>query len=218
MEIWKDIEGYEGLYQVSNAGNVQSLIGWDGVKYIKRTKKISLTNTSTGYKKCELIKNKKKKSFKVHRLVAVAFLPKPIDCNFVHHKDGDKFNNKAENLEWVTFSQNIKYDYETGARKSFLPTEKQKEQLQKMYEDGESCVKIAEFFNASINQIRFYIKKNNFCRKTKIKIKYDIDYNELFDMFDKGIRNRDIAKHFNCTTGIIATRKHQYFNGKIGRL
>ena len=116
MEIWKDIEGYEGLYQVSNLGRVKSIYGWCGNRFVKRTKILKLKINNKGYTKVYLYKNKKSKMFFVHRLVAMAFVPNPNNLPQVNHKDGNKLNNSIGNLEWCTCSENIKHAYKTGLK------------------------------------------------------------------------------------------------------
>ena len=98
-EIWKDIPNYEGLYQVSNLGNIKSLF-----RYKKILKPIKNT---LGYLKVSLYKNKKIKVFSIHRLVAETFIPNPNNLPEINHKDGNKGNNNVENLEWCTRQQNI---------------------------------------------------------------------------------------------------------------
>lgn len=104
-EIWKDIVGYEGLYQVSNLGNVKSL-NWRNEGYAKN---LWLKPHNKGYFQVELTKNNAKKTFVVHRLVAVAFIPNPLGLPQVNHKDENKRNNCVENLEWCDRSYNVLY-------------------------------------------------------------------------------------------------------------
>ena len=98
-EEWKDIENYPN-YQISNLGRVRN-------KIKNRIIKPSFNN-KTGYLQNILCKNNKKKLFLVHRLVAEAFIPNPENKTQVNHKDRNKENNKIDNLEWVTISENIK--------------------------------------------------------------------------------------------------------------
>ena len=100
-EMWKAIPGYEGLYEVSDAGNVRSVYRY------KRTLKPMISNT--GYKRVDLFKDKIRKQFSIHRLVAMTFIPNESGKPFVNHKDEDKLNNNAENLEWVTHEENCRY-------------------------------------------------------------------------------------------------------------
>lgn len=100
-EVWKDIIGYEGLYQVSNLGRVKSLKHSEEwfLKYRLNKK---------GYASVVLFKGtvSSKKQFMVHRLVADAFIPNPENKPQINHKDGNKLNNSVENLEWVTNYEN----------------------------------------------------------------------------------------------------------------
>ena len=110
QEVWKDIKGYEGLYQVSNLGRARSLDRYvrNGTsnKNIKRGKILKPCATRDGYLQLNLIKNKKKKVSTVHRLVAKAFIVNFENKPCVNHIDGNKQNNNVENLEWVTYSEN----------------------------------------------------------------------------------------------------------------
>ena len=102
-EIWKDIAGYEGLYQVSNLGKVRSL------RYKNRdeTRELYLKPHTRGYLQVELHKNGDRKMFTVHRLVALAFVDGYEEDKQVNHIDENKKNNVSTNLEWVTVSQNV---------------------------------------------------------------------------------------------------------------
>lgn len=105
MEVWKDIQNYENLYQVSNLGNVRSIRnGKVANKTLKKHKH--------GYLHVELFKNGKSKMFLVHRLVAIAFIENPHNYKTINHKDECRTNNNVLNLEWCTQSYNMKYSYE----------------------------------------------------------------------------------------------------------
>ena len=105
MEIWKDIEGYEGLYQISNFGRVRSL----NYRGTGQTKVLSPGEGGRGYLLVNLCKNGKTKKYQVHRLVAEAFIPNWFDDPQVNHIDEDKTNNRVENLEWCSAKYNINY-------------------------------------------------------------------------------------------------------------
>lgn len=108
VEIWKDIEGYEGLYQVSNAGRVKSFIARNGVT--NKEGHILSANSCRGYPSVRLCKSDgSRKTFLVHRLVAAAFVPNPNGYNEVNHKDENKLNGTASNLEWCTRGYNMAY-------------------------------------------------------------------------------------------------------------
>ena len=103
-EIWRDIQGYEGIYMVSNQGNVLSVNF--GSMHSGKPKVMKLSKSSSGYLHVQLYKNGVAKTLLVHTLVANAFIPNPDCLPEVNHKDGDKTNNTVSNLEWVTKSQN----------------------------------------------------------------------------------------------------------------
>ena len=101
-EQWKDIEGYEGLYQVSDKGRVKTLAN---DKY-RKEKIRKPRKDKDGYLQLNFTQNKVKKTPKVHRLVAEAFIPNPDNKPCVDHKDGNRQNNKLANLRWATYSEN----------------------------------------------------------------------------------------------------------------
>ena len=116
-EEWKDIEGYEGIYQVSNLGRVRSLdhkarhrsrTGNEfEVTYKGRIRK--QVPNENGYSIVMVKNDGKSRALKVHRLVAQAFIPNPDNLPFVNHKDEDPSNNRADNLEWCTHEYNVRY-------------------------------------------------------------------------------------------------------------
>ena len=99
MEIWKDIDRYEGLYQVSNFGRVKS-IGYGKERVLKAGV------NSRGYLNVVLFKDGKGKSFTVHRLVAIAFIPNPENKEQIDHIDTVRTNNRVSNLRWCTQEEN----------------------------------------------------------------------------------------------------------------
>lgn len=101
-EVWASIKGYEGLYEVSNYGNVRSL-KYGKIKYLKPAK------NKGGYYFVILCKNGKTKNFRIHRLVANAFIENPNNYPQINHKDEDKTNNKASNLEWCNNQYNKRF-------------------------------------------------------------------------------------------------------------
>lgn len=102
QEVWRDIRGYEGAYKISTYGRIKS--------YQKTSMGVLLHPglQNSGYRYIGLVK-KKRKFYLVHRLVAITFLHNPNNYPCVNHKDGDKTNNYLDNLEWVSYSDNIRH-------------------------------------------------------------------------------------------------------------
>jgi hypothetical protein len=104
MERWRDVPGWEGIYQVSDKGRLKSFKGEPSGRVL------SNKNKTGGYFNVVLCgKGRERKSIKLHRLVAEAFVPNPEGKPQVNHKDGNKQNNSADNLEWVTEKENMEH-------------------------------------------------------------------------------------------------------------
>lgn len=113
-ELWKPVVGFEGIYEVSNLGNVRSLdrviTYCNGIKHKHKGKLLTpKKNIKSGYLEVSLYKGKKGRSFRVNRLVALAFVPNPNNYPMVNHKDENILNNFANNLEWCTAKYNANY-------------------------------------------------------------------------------------------------------------
>lgn len=109
-EIWKDIHGYEGLYQVSNLGRVKSLPRGKQWPYRQTHNNIRKPKLNkNGYLCVNLSKENNVQWFNVHRLVAMTFLPNPYNLPEVNHKDEGRIDNRVENLEWCTHQYNLTY-------------------------------------------------------------------------------------------------------------
>ena len=131
MEIWKDIEGFEGLYQASNLGFIRNKNG-----------KILKDRFRRDYKSVVLYKKNSSKTFSIHRLIAFTFLINKYNLDCVNHIDGNKQNNNVDNLEWVSVRENITHRYKNRT----LPT-------------GVSKVKKCNKFTAQIyiNKTKVYL-------------------------------------------------------------
>lgn len=120
QEIWKPIDGYESLYEVSNLGRVRSL----DKPYLRRDNgatyiipgRVLACGRNGEYRTVTLHKEYGQKTFSVHRLVAKAFLPQKEGQICVNHLDSNPSNNRADNLEWCTQSHNIQYAYDNGTK------------------------------------------------------------------------------------------------------
>ena len=209
--MWKPIENYNSLYEVNENGEIRSLYHWNGHKYEKRKKPYILkqTNTTTVYKKVELAKDGKKKSLKVHRLVANAFIPNPMNKPYINHIDGNPINNCVENLEWCTQHENVVHAYETGLKKISHIT---KEELQRYVENGFTFHQIMKMEHISVKRLKNYYKIYGLRNQHN---KYNIDLNQLKIDIKKGISNKELAKKYNCSNMLIATRKYQLKKGRI---
>lgn len=121
-EEFRDIKGYENLYQVSNLGNVRSLarniVRKNGMSLWVRGGILKPSIASHGYMVVVLANKGHLKQYLVHRLVAEAFLDNPNNYKEVNHKDGNKLNNDVSNLEFCTYTENLKHAYKNNLRKT----------------------------------------------------------------------------------------------------
>lgn len=112
--MWLPVCGYEGLYEVSDCGEVKSL----NYNHTGKEKILTPKRHSSGYNTVVLCKNSEKRNKSIHILVAQAFIRNPKNKSQVNHIDGNKQNNHAENLEWVTPSENIRHSFERLGKQS----------------------------------------------------------------------------------------------------
>lgn len=173
FEIWKDIEGYEGKYQISTFGRVKSMERKSRNRcgsYVRKEKILKPINHRQGYLKVNI--NRNKRDF-IHRLVAKTFIPNPLNKEQVNHIDDNKSNNFINNLEWVTNGENVKKAYETGRIKKLcgelnpsatLTLDKVKI-IRSKFKSGLKMKNIANEFNVSYSAINRII--NNETWQTK---------------------------------------------------
>ncbi len=160
--MWKPITGFEGLYEVSDSGEVRSLdrmvIDSVGHRYMVRGR-ILKQNGSNGYLMVDLCKNGIRYPLYVHILVATAFIPNPNNLPTVNHKDGNKFNCSVSNLEWASYSDNNQHAYCTGLKEcgeKFYNAKLTEEQVFEIRKNGKYTTyeKIAEKYGVSRATIR----------------------------------------------------------------
>jgi hypothetical protein len=120
IEIWKDVKGYEGYYQISDFGNIRSLDRYVNTTYGKRIEKGKILKKpiSHGYCRIALQKNGFIRKIMIHRLVSLAFIENIENKEQVNHINGIKNDNRVENLEWVTQSENELHSYRILNKKS----------------------------------------------------------------------------------------------------
>ena len=164
-EIWKDIEGLEGLYQVSTKGRVRSLRG-------KNIKILKQSSTTSGYLFIRLFY----KTYYVHRLVANAFIPNPNNLSDVDHIDNNKKNNNISNLQWLSHRDNIIKYHESIRPDDYIPIEERtyKNYYNKYYKRKyyyyndirfKTYSELASYLNLTVGQIRLFCKKHNIKRR-----------------------------------------------------
>jgi hypothetical protein len=156
-EVWKDIKGFEGHYQVSNLGNVRScdrVRKGRGDSVVPLKGKLMNFKLKFGYREVHLRNNEVNVYWTVHRMVAKAFIPNPDNLPVVNHKDGNKLNNKVDNLEWATFQQNAIHAIENGlsnvhnGKAIYTPEFKQKV-FDYKNQTGCSIMELSRVFNIS---------------------------------------------------------------------
>lgn len=132
-EKWKNINEYEGIYEISNLGRVKS--------HYNKIHFLNLKPDKYGYISVSLTKNKKIKRMRVHRLVAQAFIPNINNYEIINHIDGNKMNNNVNNLEWSTQKYNVNQSWKLGLSKV---SEKQR-RIARDYCKKTKCKKVAQY-------------------------------------------------------------------------
>ena len=185
QEIWKDVVGYEGLYQVSNLGRVKSCARYINrhskyvihKKYVKE--KILSCCYVAGYPCVPLSKERKRHLARVHRLVAIAFIANPENKEQVNHKDGNRANSNVNNLEWVTNTENQRHSWK--------------------YLNRQNPHKGKKFSEETKNKMRLHWKTNLSVRAKKV---YCVELNKYFNSINDACRELKIARHIHqCCEG-----------------
>ena len=169
QEVWKDINGYEGIYLISNLGRVKILprikINKGGC-IISKEKFLKIWKSGDGYSGVALYSDKQKK-YLLHRLLATAFILNPDNNPCINHINGIKNDNRLDNLEWCTVSENTQHSFDTGLQKPAIGetnamsklTEKQVLEIKQRLNSGESCNSISILYNISRMAVS-HIKNN----------------------------------------------------------
>ena len=169
IEEWRDIKGYEKLYQVSNLGRVKSLPKfhrtskfYSSIGYMSKEKILKPLKQSCNYLQVDLcdINGKRRKKY-IHKLVAEAFIPNPNNYEYVNHKDEKKTNNKIDNLEWCSFDYNLNYGTRntrikiSHLKRNIEQLQQENQQLKnRIEEDKEDIRHLLDIINHNCNELK----------------------------------------------------------------
>lgn len=223
FEEWRDIEGYEGLYQISNMGQIKSF------KRLASGEKLKLIHYENDYPNIVLRDwNKRGKKFKVHRIVAKTFIPNPFNYSVINHKNGIKSDNRVANLEWCTYQQNVVHSFkvlkhEVAKGESAGNTKLTKVQVKQIYDLSNNSVAtlkdLSKMFNISIGTVsdikkgrswkhvtqQEYTKKkhtNSKLTEEQVKEIYSLVWLEKKYL-------KDIAEQFNVSIMVVSNIKNR---------
>lgn len=165
-EIWKEIDGQNGRYLISNMNRVKAtyrtIILKNGKQRVLPERILSCSHNCHGYKIISFWNNNKNKCYSLHRLIAKAFIPNPENKKEVNHLNGDKKDNRLENLEWATHQENLSHAFRTGlvnvskGDNHYLAklNSAQVKKIRELIKDGESAINISKMFCVSPRAIR----------------------------------------------------------------
>ena len=165
VETFLSVPGYEGLYEISNLGNVKSLRSG---RLMKKSK------NNVGYEMLTLTKDKTQKTYLIHRLVALTFIPNPLDLPEINHKDEVKNNNCVENLEWCSRDYNLNYGT-YRERMSALKTGKPNPRKNKIQ------VKVYDPVAKVREEIREEKKTEPFWKRSKKEVDEFVEWSKVMD-------------------------------------
>ena len=188
MEEWKDIVGYEGLYQVSNLGNIKSF-----KRYIEG-KLLIPKSDKDGYKEIGIRDITGKRTFKrIHRLVAEAFIPNPNKYKFINHKDNNPTNNTVDNIEWCSIEYNNKYRFTNGN----ACHKGEKHPMSSL--TNEDVIRIAAIGNQNTHSEPIIAKLFNTTRSIVNKIRLKVRWQHILDKYPDPIVVCDVYKREGCS-------------------
>lgn len=225
MELWKDINGYEGYYQVSSYGRVRGLTRKiyprTGSKpYIVKGRIIKDGTSTGGYRMITLSKDGNNNIFRVHRLVAEAFIPNPLNKSTVNHKDECVTNNNVKNLEWMSQSENNNYGTRKYRQRHHPNVVGHKFNItkEKLYKDLAHLTydEISNKYGVSRTTIISYAKSFNISKHSILgtslrnKKKLDIEKQEIVDLLEYGFTTTKIASMYGVDPHTIIKYKKKF--------
>lgn len=208
-EVWKDIPGYEGFYQASNEGEIKSLsrivkhnLGGDK---ILRERILKGYVNKYGYRRVELSKYGISKQYSEHRLIALTFLGES-DLT-VNHIDGNKLNNKIDNLEYLSLEDNIKHAVSIGLIKNNSNIHRM--EIIKDYQNGYRLRELESKYKTSHHDIRRILKENSITIESKgqRRRRHEINEEELKLYIEQGLNNSQIARKLNVSRHCVRYRR-----------
>jgi len=223
MEIWKDVVGYEGYYQVSDSGIVKSLARFyireykdKKIEVFKKESVMKPKKNTRGYFGIRLTVNKKDKNFLIHRLVAQAFLENPENKEQINHKNGIKTDNRVSNLEWCTREENISHSYEELLNKCAFHLNK-KEILKGYLEEGKTMRELAINFKCDPCTISKHLKRMGIDTKRprKNKPKTFLNKFDLAKDFELGLDTNILKEKYNCHKNLINSYRVKWKKGEL---
>ncbi len=204
MEIWKDIQGFEGQYQAGNKGNIKSLertVMFGHNKRIINERILKFNRHKSGY----LYVNVGKKRT-VHRLITKAFIPNPYDLPEVNHKDGNKSNNNVSNLEWVTRKENNRHKFEVlGYIPKPIPYKRRHIDMDCVIADMKNKTPdkiLCARYNISRTTVYLIKKENNIKYQARMVLSNE-DRMKVVNHIKEGLPNKEIIGMFGISIATI---------------
>ena len=188
-EIWKDARGFEGIYQVSNLGRIRSVDRYvnSGLKNVKtflhKGKILKQQQNRCGYLLIRGKKDNKKINILLHQIVAETFISNPENKPEVNHIDGNKQNNCVSNLEWVTYSENLKHAFRTGLKKSKYGKDHHNIRLVNQYDKDNNFIKQWYGFHEIDRELGFDYRNIHACCNNKQPTAYGYVWRYADDKF-----------------------------------
>lgn len=163
-EEWKEIEGFDGLYQISNLGKIKSF--WNGKEKYLNPSNHYTSKKNHYYRSVINLTNKegKRKMYKVHQLVAKAFIPNPNNYLIINHIDGNPLNNRVDNLEWCTQKHNIDESIK-NEQKVYRINTIDRDTMVDLLNSGKSYEEIANILGIATGTVFNYIRRFNIIKK-----------------------------------------------------